>query len=237
MAVLSKLISQFPLDPIRHGFKALNSSVQKLLIFNGVVFGFLVCRIFYKKLVGKINKSPPQLYGLPLFGSFLTFLIWKNNFSIYLLPKYGDLVTYNIFNIKYYKINNINLAKKILDFSINRPNLLISPFKHANVSPFIAAINNNNKWKIRRKLMLNYLTNILNKSIIEDNISKILKNITYQYLDNKIIGNSDNNKECLWYPRECCRNISFNTIYLSIFNKILPLDGDKFKTFNVCIVL
>ena len=80
---------------------------------------------------------------------------------------------------------------------------------------------------------MEYLTKILSRSQFEDKICSVLQNITYNYLDSHLIDNIDN--KYLWYPRECVGNVTFNVMYLAMFNKTLDIDSKLFKNYHWCI--
>ena len=115
-------------------------------------------------------------------------------------------------------------------------------YEFAEMENTIASLNDS-EWEYRRKFFIKSLSMVLNKSRLEYNICKILQSITYEYLDSKLSDtsndidiniNNDCNKHCVWYPRECLRNISFNVIYLALFNKYYKLNNSKFKDMNQC---
>lgn len=214
----------------------------KCFIVGGISTGLLFCWFGYKTFAYSINryyyKSPPQLFGLPVIGSLLTMLIYKENFAMKILPKYGDLVKYNIVNINYYKINDVQLSKKLFDVAKDRPQAGKIAFKVANLeTPFGVLPQKESLY--RRKIMVNHFSKLLDTSTIDANICKILQEITYEYLD-KILARSKNSKsnsnsnsnEILWYPRDCVRNATFNVIYLAMFNKMLKIDDELFQEFN-----
>ena len=80
----------------------------------GVGISLLLLRIAVKKIIGKIYKYPPQLYGLPMIGSLATLILWKDeHFNSELLPIYGDIVKYHIGSMTLYKINDVELLRKV----------------------------------------------------------------------------------------------------------------------------
>ena len=157
---------------------------NKYFLVCGISVSLLISRILFKKWIGHINKSPPQLYGLPFIGSLFTMIIYQNSFRDKILPKYGDLVTYNIANIKYYKINEIGLAKKILNIAKDRPYVIDTVFQKANVEPGLGSINNDRDWMYRRKKLMKSLTQVLNSSKLNDKLSKEYINSVSDLLGN-----------------------------------------------------
>ena len=197
---------------------------HKTLVVCGLGVCLLVSRVIYKAVNGKINKSPPQLYGLPVFGSLFTLFYYKNKFRESILPKYGDLVTYNILHFKYYKINDLNLASKLLSATGagHRAKIVDQVYTNIGIEPDFSMINDDKKWSYRRKKFMQSLTKVLNSSTVETEITKILNTVTFNYLNSKL----NENNQFLWYPRQSIRNITFNIIYYSLFGKILGMYAD-----------
>ena len=197
----------------------------------GVGVGLLIFWFGYKKCVftisGYYHKAPPSLYGLPFIGSLITMLIYKENFALKVLPRYGDLVYYNIGSLNYYKINSVALSRKLFDVAKDRPSVGKIMFKIANVeAPF--GVLTHQEGLYRRKKVVNHISKLLDSSTVDANICKILQEITYEYLDNLLLNKTND----LWYPRDCIRNASFNTIFLAMFNKILKIDDPVFEEFS-----
>ena len=113
----------------------------------------------YKSLRAKLDKSPPQLHGLPIIGSLLTMIVWKKTFLTKIIPKYGDIVIYDIPGMKLCKINDVNLAKKVLFKIYDRPDMLSFIFNSLDIEPWFVNINHN----IRRQKFAQSLAFILNK--------------------------------------------------------------------------
>ena len=105
--------------------------------------------------------------------------------------------------------------------------------RYLGVTPNFAAVNTSENWSQRRKLIAGGLARLLQKSAVDANITKVLKNIIYEELDRKI----DGNNECMWYPHRCAQNIAFNTVYLAMFNKILKLDDPLFIEYADCTTI
>ena len=199
----------------------------------GIGVSLLLLRIVYKKIVNIIRKSPPELYGLPFIGSALTMVIWKNNFREVLVPKYGDLVTYSIGNMKFYKINNIDLANQVLSRRLQstRPSMTSIAYKKANLEPDVVMVNKD--WEYRRKKLMSSLSIVLNSNKLESALCKILKNVTFDNFDSQL----ENNDKFLWYPRKSLHNTTFNVIYLAMFGKMLALDDPLFDEYNDAVEL
>ena len=206
-----------------------NPWIKKCLKIAASGVSLLALRIMYKKIKSVVKKSPPQLYGLPFIGSLFTMLFWQQKFHLKLLPHYGDLVTFNIINLQFVTINECQLAHKICKIANTRPDFTYIGFKIGNRCPVFAL--GNDKWLHRRKKYMEYLTRILSSTQVEDKICSVLQNITYNYLDSHLI---DNNKY-LWYPRECVGNVTFNVMYLAMFNKTLDIDSPLFKNYHWCV--
>ena len=62
-------------------------------------------------------------FAARVFGSIACPLIWKQDFGLKLLLKYGDLVAFNVGPLKSYKINNVELASKVLNVALDRPEM------------------------------------------------------------------------------------------------------------------
>ena len=142
-----------------------NPWMKKCLKIAAGGVSLLSLRIMYKKIESVITKSPPQLYGLPFLGSLFTMLFWQEKFQLKLLPKYGDLVTFNIINLQFVTINECELADKICKIANTRPTFAYIMFKIGNHNststscPILAL--DNDKWLYRRKKIYG----IFNKNI------------------------------------------------------------------------
>ena len=208
--------------------------LSRAVIAGGIVCGLSILRILYLKLQTKIYHYPPQLYGLPFIGSFATLWIWKSKFRTSILPKYGDVVKYNIGPLSFVKINDIKLGRKIFDIALDRAELFQSIFTNAGVKPFFA-FENGHAWSTRRKEIASGLTTMLQKSQVDANISHVLKNIIYEELDKRL--DESNNGEIMWNPHKFLVNIAFNTIFLALFNKTLKLDDPIFDEYCRCVTV
>ena len=221
--------------------------VFQMLVGCGVCATILALRVVWIKVHNIIQKSPPQLYGLPFIGSLLTMIIWKNDFSRKLLPRYGDIVSFNVGSLKMYEINDLELMQAMFATANDRSSLFRFPFESNGVIPGVAVINNDEEWSFRRKAIMTSIVRLLNKSKLEENIPKILQTITYKELDSNLDLSLDNNNsnininnsKYLWYPRECVRNAAFNVIYSAMFGKSLMIDNLKYieytKTGKECL--
>ena len=92
-----------------------------------VAVGYPFCLEAFRK---PQKKNDP--YGLPFCGSFFTMILLQSDFRNKLLPKYGDLVTYNLFNIKFYKINDIELTKHVFKLADCRPTTMRKAYEKIN---------------------------------------------------------------------------------------------------------
>ena len=139
------------------------SFLKKYFVGACICSGLLVLRVLYKTFRGYINKSPPQLYGLPIIGSLLTTRIWKQTFLTKILPKYGDLVVYKNAGMTMYKINNANLCRKIFTKIYEKPDIVSSVFTSIDIEPIFASANDDKNANIRRRIFMQSLAFILNK--------------------------------------------------------------------------
>lgn len=90
----------------------------------GIITTWLYLRLAWRKWRTKMAKQPPEIYGLPIIGSFITLLIHKENFATSILPKYGDIVTYHLGSMQCYKLNDVELISKVFTKAIERaPNV------------------------------------------------------------------------------------------------------------------
>ena len=207
--------------------------VNKWLIFGGVLGGLVIYRWIKHFISIKYYKSPPiYTYNLPIIGSLFVLALYPKQFRCDILPKYGDIVGYNVANIKFYKLNDILLTNKVFKLVTERPAMISDMYLFAGVEPDVAVCNEDKKWSYRRKLLMQSLIATLNSRKVEMEMNKILKEITYEYLDSNLSKTTSHNKEFLWYPRRCLRNISFNVIYYSIFNKYYKLNDLKFQQYS-----
>ena len=138
---------------------------HKHACFAGSIAIYLLLRIPIMKLHSKIveDKSPPRLYGIPFFGSLFTMLFMQKEFRLNILPKYGDLVTYNIGNLKFYKIQNIDLCNKVFQIAQDRPEMFAKLNTMHGYEPAISTVNQDKCWAERRKLLMDSLTLVLDK--------------------------------------------------------------------------
>ena len=207
--------------------------LNKVIISCCGIAGVLLLRYAIKKIRGKILKQPPQLYGLPFIGSLFTLLLLKNKFNYQLSPQYGDILYYEILGAKFYRIQDTMLLRKVYDKALNRhPTHLEKDHlftKIANVQEMATSMNHSKDHKMRRNLFIHSLTRMLNSSRLQLSLSKVMKSVTYSYLDLKLTNNNDN---YLWYSRELIRNLTFNTMYLTLFDKILDINDDLFKQYD-----
>ena len=146
------------------------------------------------------------------------------------MPKYGDIVGYSLVNIKFYKLNDILLINKLFKLATQRAQIVSQAYLFAGIDPDFSLVNDDEKWSYRRKLLMQSLASTLNSRKVETEMNKILKEITYEYLDSNL--SHGNGEQFLWYPRQCLRNVSFNVIYYSIFNKYYKLNDLKFQQYS-----
>ena len=203
-------------------------NVRKWLPFGGVLSGLVIYRLIKQFVSKKHYKSPPiYRYDFPIIGSLFTLLLYPQEFRRDILPKYGDIVGYSVGNIKFYKLNDVLLTNKVYKLTANRPAFMSGGYFFAGITPDVVLVNEDVQWGHRRKLLMSSLTATLNSRKVESEMNKILREITYEYLDS-----NNDNEQFLWYPRHCVRNISFNVIYYSLFNKYYKLNNAKFVTYS-----
>ena len=213
----------------------ISQKVNKWLICGGVLGGLIIYRWIKHIISIKYYKSPPiYTYNVPIVGSLFMFLLYPKQFRCDILPQYGDIVGYNIANIKFYKLNDVLLIHKLFKLATQRPAILANTYLFAGITPDVGLCNEDGRWSYRRKLLMQSLITTLNSRKVEMEMNKILKEITYEYLDSNLSKTTFNNndKQFLWYPRRCLRNISFNVIYYSIFNKYYKLNDLKFEQYS-----
>ena len=186
----------------------------------------LSLRSIYLYIKYKINKYPPSLHGIPFIGSLLTMLIWNHNFNLQLLPKYGDIVHFNIGNLPFYKINDVDLAYKVYFKALNRPPMYETSFHLSKVEPTVGVINEDKQWSKRRKIMISNLNKTLNSRIVENNISKIFSTITCHEIDLMLLKGENH-----IYTKDLFINASFNSIYLAVFGKMLQPNDPLYKEY------
>ena len=187
----------------------------------------LVFRIIVLKIRNKLLKRPPQLYGLPVIGSLLTMTIWQDTLRSKIFPSYGDAVSFSVGNFNRYEINDLQLANAIFSKTVNRiafGKTLFEPFGY--VAP-VTIVNNDENWSHRRKTIMGSIAMLLDKSTLEENIAKILQQITYKELNEKL----EMNNKYIWYPRKFLQNAVFNVIYLAMFGKTILIDDPKYEIY------
>ena len=218
---------------------------QPWQVKTGLIFGgctaFLILRRVFMSVEAKINKRPPQLYGLPIIGSLLTMEIWSHKFFRNMLPKYGDIVMYNYGSERVYAINDMQLLNCVFRKAISRlpfDGKMFTSYGHE--IPVVFATKDDN-WGIRRKIAMASITKVMNKKELEERISVILQEITYKELNSLFVDNgsgssgstgSSNKKYAIWYPRKCLRNAVFNVIYFATFGKSSMIDDKIYQDYN-----
>ena len=127
----------------------------------------LALRILLKTLKQTALKYPPQIYGLPIFGSLFTKIFWEEQLIHEILPSYGDIVLYNIGFNKQICINNVNLINAIFNKIDNRHPTMAKMFKSYKIEPPVSVINNNlndpQNQTFRRNAILNNLNLLTTK--------------------------------------------------------------------------
>ena len=93
----------------------------------------------------------------------MTMIIYKKDFHLKLLPKYGDLVRFNIGGIPFYEINDAVLTEKIFSKALNRTHLGKDLISRYGFETPVSGANNDEKWEHRRKTIMRNLNKILNK--------------------------------------------------------------------------
>ena len=222
---------------------------QSWKVKTGIIFGgcavFLILRNIYMAISAKIHKRPPQLYGLPVIGSLITMQIWKHDFGRKILPKYGDIVSYNYGITKIYKINDLQLLNAVFAKAVGRMSENSHMFLSYKKEIPILFANSDRDWARRRKIAMTSITKVMNKKELEERIPVILQQITFQELNSLLLKNNNNNNNnnntnsnngyAIWYPRECLRNAVFNVIYFASFGKSSMINDDLYKEYNKSI--
>ena len=139
---------------------------RKYLFGGCLLFGLYLFRIGLNKIESYIYKYPPHLhYELPIFGSFFTMLYYGGNFNKKILPKYGDIVKYNIFGLKFYKINDIELIHKIYKKVNGRTELIAKQMESLGFVPVLASLQDTPEWEFRRKTINRHFSKQLTKCV------------------------------------------------------------------------
>ena len=208
-------------------------SERPKLVLGGCIIGAFVAYGFGKYIyLSKFCKSPPvYFYNFPVIGSFMTMILWPKEFRLNILPRYGDIVRYNIGTFRFYKINNADAAYKIYKIVTDRPEIVERIYTAVGLEPDLLVASHDRYWKQRRAMLMQSLSTLLSKSRVESNLVEIIENVTYEYLDNKI-SESGNSGEYLWYPRAATTNIAFNEVYSAMVNKYFKLDSEIFLRYN-----
>ena len=217
--------------------KEFNWKEQPWMVKTGIMFGgctaFLILRRIIMGIEGKINKRPPQLYGLPIVGSVFTMIIWNHEFGRRLLPKYGDIVMYNQGPFRMYAINDMQLLNCVFSKATDRRAVDGTVFSHFGYEVPLVAVNNDRDWAIRRKTAMASMAKVISKKELEEQISVVLQEITFQEL-NSLLNNSNdnNNNHAVWYPRNFVRNAVFNVLYFALFGKSSALNDEIYQSYN-----
>ena len=148
-------------------YASARKSSKTLSLFSVATVGsmaFLLLRIGYKAIKGKLIKSPPQLYGLPIIGSLLTIKIWSEAFLSKMLPKYGDIVLYSVLGNNVCKVNDGNLVRKLYTKVFYKPRILLGFHrKGLGIEPTFSAVQEDEYLFMRRRKFMQSLSLVLNK--------------------------------------------------------------------------
>ena len=139
------------------------NKLQKFFAVCGIMSLLLWLRIQYKKLIGRIYKLPPEVYGLPTIGSLLEGLIYPEKFVHKTLAKYNDLVIVSYGTCRMCMLNNIDLISKVYQKAYQRNKLQDDMFSYFGFETPVVSCNNDKNWEIRRKTLMRNLTKLLNK--------------------------------------------------------------------------
>ena len=167
--------------------------VAKYIAVFGGCAALMLLRILFLKIRGRLLKQPPQLYGLPIVGSFLTAQMWGRNFGLKIMPRYGDIVSYNYGPFPCYGINDLQLLNAIFSKATSRLPSETKLWEPYGVETPIVSINNDKDWLFRRKALMSSITKLLNKKELEQRIAVILQKITYAEL-NSLLTSADNSE-------------------------------------------
>ena len=86
-----------------------------------------------------------------------------------------------------------------------------------------------NQWYHRRKSFSQSIHLMVSRDTLDDKLCQILSCYTFNNINNNI--NNHGSKSIIWYPRECIKHATFNTVYLCTFDKILAIDSKEYKNF------
>ena len=262
-------IAQIRLETLATDLKRLvnwyknRTGIQRWLIgASGFSVTVLASHRLFSYLSRKNNKQPPGLIGIPYFGSFFTLAYYgEEKFSRSLLPSYGPITMHKIGTTKILTINEINLIKAIIgsQYCALRPPQLSAIYRSVNQSIYVKNVSAKSllEYKIiapqafcneyrcqRRRVLINAVSKISNKQLIESNVNKLLSTKIFPLLDdissnnmNTIDNNSNHNSNTSanenkrsWNPDSEMELLSFNITFGALFgsDKILDSNDNDF---------
>ena len=205
--------------------------------FAGLVALGCMSRLVILKIHDKLIRRDfiPKLYGLPLVGSFISLIQDQEHFVLKVLPKYGDLVNFWVFNMAVYVINDRQLMIKVMKLAENRHAMFEKLFKFHKLESNMASTNKN--WHLRHSVMNTAISKALGQSTVSKMICDNLHTILENELESIASNNLNNKKEILWYPRDCIEKILFSTNYIAAFGVSLNYKNnkhfEKYKKFSL----
>ena len=110
-----------------------------------------------------LYKSPPYYPSIPFIGPLYLFMFQLDQLMTKILPKYGDLVEFNMLGIKYCVINNPTILAKIYQKADLRDQTQITFWEKFAVEVPVVASNYQHQWQTRRKILMQNITKLVNK--------------------------------------------------------------------------
>ena len=116
-------------------------------------------KIYYCR---KKYKYPPGLYGVPLFGSFLTAQAAGADFLNKIIPSYGPLVHMPAGSFyDFVQINDGNLMQKVFTIAVDRPDWTATASDALESD--LSLVNDDRGWHTRRKTLMHCITKVVDK--------------------------------------------------------------------------
>ena len=205
-------------------------------------------KIWWKLWRSYLKLPPGPMPLIPIFGGIINLLLFGRQ-NIENAKKYGPIYLSAGISSSQVTLNSSKLVKEIFTKQLNRAAVSTNPAKsnyHSiwSAGPpnkyqqtFPLVLTNGDDWTKRRKYaqtnLFKTMTNKYMNKVFAEAFDKELK----PYLEKKI----DQNE--VWYPREICEYIAFNSIYHTMFGQRIErncklynqLHADTVGTFNVIL--
>ena len=141
--------------------------LSKIAISTTITAVILFLRTRYLKHQQKRLRLPPILYGVPVLGSMFTFMFYQSKFHSQLLPSIGPIVSYTIGSKRFITLNDERLIRAVLKskLCIDRPAWAKKVFIESGFIPSFSNCNQKEHWEIRRKLMKEAITAMINRYV------------------------------------------------------------------------